>query len=78
MSYLSFVPPSIINKIEALHKEFIWDGKPPKVKHSTLISNYEDGGLKDIDIRAKLKSLHLSWIRRLYSPNFHPWKKYTA
>ena len=74
ISYLSYVPPAIINKIEALQKEFIWNGKTPKVKHTTLISNYEDGGLKDIDIRAKLKSLHLSWIKRLYSQNFHPWK----
>ena len=46
----------------------------PKVKHTTLISNYEDGGLKDIDIKAKLKSLHLSWIKRLYNKNSHPWK----
>ena len=74
ISYLSYVPPIIINKIENLQKDFIWSGKTPKVKHSTLISNYEDGGLKDIDVNAKLKSLHLSWIKRLYSPNFHPWK----
>jgi len=43
ISYLSYVPPAIINKIEALQKEFIWNGKTPKVKHTTLISNYEDG-----------------------------------
>jgi len=30
--------------------------------------------MKMVDIRAKLKSLHLSWIKRLYSQNFHPWK----
>ena len=53
ISYLSFVPPILINKIENLQKEFIWNGKTPKVKHTTLISNYEDGGLKDIDINAK-------------------------
>ena len=35
----------------------------PKIKHSTLIADYADGGLKDIDIKAKLNSIHLSWIR---------------
>ena len=74
ISYLSYIPPAIVNKLENLQKDFIWNGKTPKVKHTTLISNYEDGGLKDIDIMAKIKSLHLSWIKRLYSPNFHPWK----
>ena len=65
---------SATNKIEALHKEFIWNGKTSKVKHTTLISNYEDGGLKYIDIKSKLKSLHLSWIKRLYNQNVHPWE----
>ena len=77
ISYLSNVPNSIINKIEALHKDFIWNGKTPKVKHTTLICNYEDGGLKDIDIKSKLKSLHMSWIKRLYNQNFHPWNPQT-
>ena len=49
--------------------------KLPKIKHSALIANYEDGGLKDLDIRAKFESLHLSWVKRLYDGNFHPWKK---
>ena len=39
-----------------------------------MISDYSNGGLKDIDIRAKIKSLNLSWIRRLFNENFHPWK----
>ena len=74
ISYLSNVPNSIINKIEALQKEFIWNGKTPKIKHSTLISDYEEGGLKDIDVKSKIKSLNLSWIKRLYGEGFHPWK----
>ena len=74
ISYLSYVPKTIINKLEKLQIEFIWNNKNSKIKHSTLIADYADGGLKDIDIKAKLNSLHLSWIRRLYDPNFHPWK----
>ena len=55
-------------------KDFIWRGKRPKIKHSTLICNFENGGLKDIDIESKLKALKLSWIKRLLDFNFHPWK----
>ena len=39
-----------------------------------MIGDYEEGGLKDIDIEAKFQSLHLSWIKRLFDNNFHPWK----
>ena len=54
---------------------FIWNSKKPKIKHSTLIGNYSDGGLKDIDVTSKPKSLKVSWIKRLRdTTDFHPWK----
>ena len=59
ITYLSNIPTSIINKIETIKKDFIWNGKRPKVKHVALIGDYAEGGLKDIDIKAKVKSLHL-------------------
>ena len=74
ISFLSSIPNVIIDKIEKLQKDYIWSGKNPKIKHSSLIGDYADGGLKDVDIKAKFKSLKLSWIRRLYSSEFHPWK----
>ena len=40
-----------------------------------MISDYINGGLKDIDINCKLLSLEFSWIARLLDKsNFHPWK----
>ena len=74
VSHMSSVPPAIIAHLTKIHKEFIWDGKKPKIKHSTMIANYEDGGLRDIDISTKIKALQLSWLRRLHDNNFHPWK----
>ena len=32
--------------IKSLHKEFIWSGKRPRIKHSTLIGDYREGRLK--------------------------------
>ena len=50
ISYLSYVPKRIVNKLEKLQIEFIWNSKKPKIKHSNLIADYADAGLKDIDI----------------------------
>ena len=44
------IPPQFLDDLHVLHKEFIWDGKRPKVKHSTLIENYEEGDFKDVDL----------------------------
>ena len=74
LSYLTNIPNSIIEKIENIQKDFIWNGKRAKINHLTLINSYENGGLKDIDIKLKIKSLQLSWIKRLFEDSFHPWK----
>ena len=75
ISYLNKVPRLILEKINEIQQKFLWgESNIPKVKHLALIANYEDGGLKDLDIFVKIESLHLSWVRRLYEENFHPWK----
>ena len=69
------VPKFVVDSMQALHRGFIWNSKKPKIKHSTLIGNYSDGGLKDIDSTSKLESLKFSWIKRLMdTTDFHPWK----
>ena len=63
-----------INQLYVLHKNFIWDKKRPKIKHSTLTGDYSEGGYKDIDIKSKISSLKFSWRTRLLDNNFHPSK----
>ena len=60
------VPHAIINQLNNIQKNFIWNGKNPKIKHKTLSNNYEDGGLKNVDIFTNVISLQCSWIKRLY------------
>ena len=36
--------------------------------------NYRNGGLKNINITAKISSLQSPWIKRLFKGNFHDWK----
>ena len=58
----------------ALHKE-IHLKKTSKIKHETLCNDYENGGIKNVDIFFKIASLQCSWIRRLFDSNFHQWKE---
>ena len=77
-SSVQYISGDVVKEICKIQKDFIWRGKRPKIKHSTIIGNFENGGLKDIDIESKLKALKLSWIKRLLDSNFHPWKTLAA
>ena len=50
---LVHTPKRVVEAMQTINKEFIWDNKKPKFKHSTMIACYCDGGLKDTDIEAK-------------------------
>ena len=52
-----------IDQLNSLQRDFIWNERCPKVKHSTLIAYYVEGGYKDIDIKTKLSSLKIIWIK---------------
>ena len=43
--------------------KFLWDGKGDKIKRDIMINEYEDGGLKMINIRLFTQALKLSWVR---------------
>ena len=48
LAQMAHVPRHIIEQLECLHKKFLWNNRLPKIKHSTLIGEYYEGGLKDI------------------------------
>ena len=64
------IPTTTINLLTKMQMEFIWKGKNPKIKSSTLCNGYEYGGLKNVDIFSKVVSLQCSWIKRLFDNNF--------
>ena len=68
------VPQKVCDTLRSLHREFIWNGKKAKIKHSSLIGKYRDGGLKDVDIDRKILSLEISWVRQPKDSDFHPWR----
>ena len=54
------VPSSTISQLEKIQKQFIWKNGNPKLKHTTLCNEYEQGGLKNVDIFFKITSLQCS------------------
>ena len=68
------IPPSIIDQLNKIRKNFIWNGLNPKIKNSAINNNYENGGLKNVNIDVKISSLQSSWIKILSDENFHDWK----
>ena len=57
------VSKQFIEQLNSLQIAFIWNGRRPKIKHSTLIVEYGEGGYKDIDIETKLSSLKVIGIK---------------
>ena len=46
----------MLDELHQMQKEFLWQGKRAKIKHSTMIGSYEKGGLKDVDLESKFQS----------------------
>ena len=47
----------LTKEIQKIEKAFILNNVTPKVKHETLCSCFEEGGLKNIDINSKIANL---------------------
>ena len=71
LALVKTIPPTIIDQLNKTQKNLIWNGLSPKIKNSTINNNYENGGLKNVNIAAKISSLQSSWIKILFNENFH-------
>ena len=52
---------------------FIWDNKPDKIKRTLIKQEIIEGGLNMIDVDAFIKSLKISWIKKLIASHNEPW-----
>ena len=73
LTYLFTVLPNPDAEVMKMLKrhtfEFIWNNKRDKIKRDTIIQNYEDGGLKMIDLDIYATSIKCTWIKRLTDEN---------
>ena len=66
LALVKVIPNSVILQLYKIEKHFIWKNGNSKIKQDTLCKDYENGGLKNIDITFKIISLQCSWVKRLY------------
>jgi hypothetical protein len=80
LTYLSSVmhtPDWAITKYNKIIEKYIWQNKPAKVKYTTMIDTLENGGLRLQDLKTKIKSLKVKWIKNIMDENYKaPWKSY--
>ena len=58
-------PKEALEKIDKLIFDFLWDGKPPKIKREIVVSNFSAGGIRMPDIFIVHKKAKISWSKRL-------------
>ena len=71
LALVTNVPYVIIDQLNKIQKDFIWNRKAPQIRHSTICNSYKNGGLKSANIPNNLTSLQCSWIKRLYTISPH-------
>ena len=64
----------LIKELNSLFYNFLWDGKPDKIKRSIGRQKLINGGIQMIDLEAFDQSLKLSWLRRLFNSQ-SKWKE---
>ncbi|MCU7801464.1 MAG: hypothetical protein KZQ70_15365, partial [gamma proteobacterium symbiont of Lucinoma myriamae] len=64
---LSLPNPSkkIIKEIQNMFYNYLWSEGPDKIKRSTIVQNYDMGGLRMIEVGTFMNSLKLTWLRRI-------------
>ena len=70
------VPDDFIKQLIQVAYNFIWQGKPEKVKRNTVIADYEHGGLKMLDIESFLEAQKVIWVKRLQKSEEGSWMAY--
>ena len=67
-------PDYYLNELNKLFFNFIWNGKPDKVKRSVLCNTKAKGGLNMLDIHSFASSLKTKWVKMFVDDHYRPWK----
>jgi hypothetical protein len=70
------IPDKFIDEINDLAFKFLWSNKPDKIKRKTIIADYEQGGLKMLDLKSFVSAQKVMWVRRLCKNGNGSWQAY--
>uniref|UniRef100_A0A671TR16 Reverse transcriptase domain-containing protein n=1 Tax=Sparus aurata TaxID=8175 RepID=A0A671TR16_SPAAU len=69
------VPERVLKDVDKLVSEFLWEGKGVRIAREVMENEYEDGGLKLINLEKKKKALRVKMMTRyLRNRGDHTWK----
>ena len=74
LALVKVIPDPIILELDKIKKHFIWKNGNPKIKQEFLWKDYENGGLKKVDITFKIRSLQCFWVKRFFDSRIRDWK----
>jgi hypothetical protein len=70
-------PDWVVKRYNDIIRDFVWEGKPSKIKHTCLINSIEEGGLKLQSMETKVASLKFKWVKKILDDStIKPWKAY--
>ena len=75
ISSLLPVPKEIVKELNQIIFKFLWKGTD-KVTRLSTINEYENGGLKMIDLESMIKSLRLAWLKRIFQCSNGAWRSF--
>ena len=55
----------ILDECKKMFHRYLWNKGPDKIKRAVVIQNYENGGLRMIEVDTFMMSLKLTWLRRI-------------
>ena len=57
----------LMNEINNILLQFIWNNKRPKIQLNTLVQDYKIGGQKMLHFTSFCKAAKLTWVKKLYT-----------
>ena len=60
-----FTPEWFIIEARKCIFDFLWDGKPPKIRNNVVVNTSEKGGLKIPELSLHAKAQKISWVKRI-------------
>ena len=59
------VTENVVEKMNHLISDFIWNSKRPKIKNNVIIQTIDKGGIKVPDFTSMVKASKIAWLKRL-------------
>ena len=76
--FLSIPSPSqeLIQQINSVLFKYLWGGKPDKIKRGYVTLDYNEGGLRMVNLQNHIQSLKLTWMTRLFTSIKSEWLRF--